>query len=129
MEIETDCRAMKDTLCNDTLNLHHARWKDGVQGHYVIAVRHRSGMSNAAADALSCMYTGREHTTDDGSTWLVCEDWEALRGIVNDLFGIYPNEVVSSPCERFIDEPLFLEVVQAITKTNSHRNECECNHA
>jgi transposase InsO family protein len=129
VEIETDCRAMKDTLCNDTLNLHHARWKDGIQGYYVTAVRHRSGTSNTAADALSRMYTGRERTTDDGSTWLICEDWEASRGIVNDLFGIYPDEVVSSLCERFTDEPIFLEVVQAITKMDSHRNERERNRA
>jgi hypothetical protein len=127
VEIEIDCRAIKGTLCNDTLNFHHARWKDGIQGYYGTAVRHCSGTLNTAADALSRMYTGRECTTDDGSTWLVCEDWEALRGSVNNLFGIYPDELVFSLCEHFTDEPLFLEVVQAITKIDSHRNEHECN--
>lgn len=58
VEIEMDCRAMKDTLCNDELNLHHTRWKDGIQGYCVTAVQHHSGASNAAAAALSCMYTG-----------------------------------------------------------------------
>ena len=123
IEIKTDCRAMKDTLCNDVLNLHHARWKDGIQGYYITAVQHRSGESNKAADTLSCMYAGRERTADDGSTWLVCEDWEASRGIVNDLFGIYTDKVVSSLCERFADEPMFLEVVQAITNCDSHKPE------
>ena len=72
------------------------------------------------------MYAGREHTADDGSTWLVCKDWEASRGIINDLFGIYMDEVVSSLCECFVDEPMFLEVVQAITNHDSHKPEQEC---
>ena len=38
VEVETDCRAMKDTLCNDTINLHHARWKDSIQGYYLTAI-------------------------------------------------------------------------------------------
>ena len=120
---------MKDTLCNDVLNLHHARWKDGIQGYCLTAIQHRLGESNKATDALSHMYTGRERTTDDGSTWLVCEDWEAARGIVNNLFGIYTDEVISSLCERFADEPLFLEVVQAITNRDGHKTKREHNHA
>ena len=71
------------------------------------------------------MYTGKERTVDDRSTWLVCEDWEASSGIVNDLFGVYTDEVISSLCERFADEPLFLEVVQAITHRDDHRNKRE----
>ena len=118
---------MKDTLCNDTLNLHHARWKDGIQSYCITAVRHRLGESNKAADALSCMYTGKERMADDGSTWLVCEDWETSRGIVNDLFGIYTDKVISSLYERFADEPLFLEVVQAIANRNDHKTERERN--
>ncbi|KAI9570671.1 hypothetical protein HD554DRAFT_2007779, partial [Boletus coccyginus] len=95
----------------------------------VTAVRHCSGTFNTAADALSQMYTGWERTTEDGSTWLVCENWEASRGIVNDLFGVYTNGVVSLLCDHFTDEPLFLEVVQAITNHDNHRPECEYNHA
>jgi len=68
----------------------------------------------------SRMYIGKERTTEDGSTWLVCEDWETSRGIVNDLFGVYTNEVISSLHERFTDDSLFLEVVQAITNRNDH---------
>jgi len=120
---------MKDTLCNDIMNLHHARWKDGIQGYHIIAIRHRSGVSNKAADALSRMYTGKERTTEDGSTWLVCEDWETSRGIVNNLFRVYTDEVISSLHERFTNEPLFLEVVQAIINRDDHRNEREHNHA
>ena len=123
VEIETHCHAMKDMLCNDILNLHHARWKDGIQSYCITAVRHRSGESNKAADVLNCMYTGREHTTDDGSMWLVCEDWEISRGIVNDLFGVYMDEVISSLCERFANEPLFLEVVRAIADHDNHKME------
>ena len=129
VEVKTDCRAMKDTLCNNALNLHHARWKEGIQGYNLTTIRHQSGESNKAADALSCMYTGKERTTDNGSTWLVCEDWEASRGLVNDLFGVHTDEVISSLCKRFTDEPLFLEVVQAITNRDSHRTKRERNRA
>ena len=120
---------MKDTLCNDILNLHHTRWKDGIQSYCIMAVRHRLGESNKAADALSHMYTGRERTANDGSMWLVCEDWETARGIINDLFGIYTDKVISLLYERFTDEPLFLEVVQAIVNCNDHKTEQERNHA
>jgi transposase InsO family protein len=94
-----------------------------------MAIRHRSGTSNVAVDALSRMYMGRECTTEDGSTCMVCEDWEVSRGIVNNLFGIHIDEVTSSLCDRFTDEPLFLEVVQAITNCDGHRNERECSRA
>lgn len=127
VEIETNCCTMKDMLCNDILNLHHAQWKDGIHSYCLMAIQHHSGKSNKAADTLSCMYTGRECTADNGSTWLVCKDWEAGRGIINNLFGIYTDEVISSLCEHFADEPLFLEVVQAITNHNSHKTERECN--
>ena len=123
VEIKTHCHTMKDTLCNDVLNLHHARWKDGIRSYCIMAVQHRSGKSNKAADALNCMYTGRERTTDDRSMWLVCEDWEISRGIVNDLFGVYTDEVISSLCERFANEPLFLEVVRAIADHDNHKTE------
>ena len=75
------------------------------------------------------MYTGREHTTDDGSTWLVCEDWEISWGIVNDLFGVYMDKVISSLCECFANEPLFLEVVRAIADHDNHKMERECKRA
>ena len=123
VEIETHCCTMKDTLCNDVLNLHHARWKDGIRSYCITAVQHRSGESNKAADALNHMYTGRECTTDDGSTWLVCEDWEISRGIVNNLFGVYTDEVILSLCERFANKPFFLEVVRAIADRDNHKME------
>lgn len=66
---------------------------------------------------------------NDGSTWLVCEDWEVSRGIVNDLFGVHTNKVISSLHEQFTDEPLLLEVIQALMNRDDHRSEHEHNHA
>ena len=123
VEVETSCRAMKHMLCNNIVNLHHARWKDSIQGYYLTAIRHCSGISNLATDALSRVYIGNEHTADNGSTWMVCEDWKALSSIVNNLFGVYTDKVTSSLCEYFADKPLFLEVVQAITHHDDHQNE------
>ncbi|KZT67393.1 hypothetical protein DAEQUDRAFT_746187 [Daedalea quercina L-15889] len=63
----------------------------------------------------------------DGSEWAVCEDWEAEAGLVNDLFLIADNarsdsetgtaatcSHIATLMERFKNELLFLEVVQAL---------------
>ncbi|EMD32111.1 hypothetical protein CERSUDRAFT_36369, partial [Gelatoporia subvermispora B] len=52
----------------------------------------------------------------DGSAWTVCEDWDSQTGIVNDLFTVDAATDASYPVllHRFRDEPLFLEVIQAI---------------
>jgi len=53
IEIETDCQALKDVLSNDNMSAAHARWRDGIIAHNIIAVRHVPGRLNVVADGLS----------------------------------------------------------------------------
>ena len=38
VEIETDCKALKDVLSNDNISAAHARWRDRILTHNIIAV-------------------------------------------------------------------------------------------
>ncbi|KAF8531761.1 hypothetical protein JB92DRAFT_2690816, partial [Gautieria morchelliformis] len=49
-------------------------------------VQHRPGRDNPVADGLSRNWQEAQGTNEkDGSTWLVLLDWEANKGIVNDI--------------------------------------------
>ena len=60
----------------------------------------------------------------DGSAWTVCEDWETSWGIVNDLFRVDLEQVTATLQSCFADEPLFLEVVDAILDLDGSKLEC-----
>ncbi|KAH7919480.1 hypothetical protein BV22DRAFT_991223, partial [Leucogyrophana mollusca] len=70
------------------------------------------------ADGLSRQWDGRERDTGerDGSEWTVSEDWEARTGLVNDILLVTPinKREQSELRERFMEEPLFLEVIDAL---------------
>ena len=53
VEIETDCKALKDVLSSDTISAAHARWRDRIIAHNIVAVRHVPGRLNVVADGLS----------------------------------------------------------------------------
>ena len=114
IEVETDCIALRDTMCSENPSLAHARWRDGISTHYLTDVRHRPGRSNEAADALSRKFTGLPYEEGDGSAWNVSEDWEAASGLINDMFTIQSDSSISSLRVRFTNEPLLLEVIEAI---------------
>jgi hypothetical protein len=76
VEIETDCNALKDTLLNPTLNVAHARWREGILAYNIVDVRHIPGRLNVVADGLNHKWEGIPSTTGDGSEWTVSEDWE-----------------------------------------------------
>ena len=97
--------------------------------YHIAAICHCSGKTNVAADALSCMWSGRERTSYNGSAWTVCEDWETSWGIVNDLFGVDLEQVTATLQSCFADEPLFLEVVDAILDLDGSKLECACKCA
>jgi len=125
VEVETDCIALRDTLCNDKLSLVHARWRDGISAHQITEVRHRPGKTNAAADALSRQLVGRERVEGDGSGWTVSEDWEGARGLVNDLFGVSEEVTLTALQNRFKSEPLFFDVIGALCDIDQEKTERE----
>ena len=116
IEIETDCQALRDHLLNDKLSATHARWRDGILAHQIIDIRHVPGRSNVVADGLSRANEGTEHEEGDGSEWSVSEDWEANIGLSHDVFHLSNPETpeVQSLRERFKNEPIFAEVIDAI---------------
>jgi hypothetical protein len=117
VELETDCRALRDHLTNEKLNSTHSRWRDGVLDHHIVDVRHRPGRLNPVADGLSRQYVGKEICAGDGHEWTVSEDWEARTGLAHDIFAVTDTVETSEYAamrERFKDERIFLEVVDAL---------------
>ncbi|THG96055.1 hypothetical protein EW026_g5699 [Hermanssonia centrifuga] len=117
IEIETDCSALRYVLTNDKLNDTHARWRDSVLAHQIIAVRHIPGQTNVA-DSVSREGEGHLHEPGDGSDWTVYEDWEHREGLVNDILRVEEASPGSHLLRRFTEEPLFLEVINAIQDTD-----------
>lgn len=88
IELETDCQAMRDTLLSDKLNATHVRWRDGVLAYHIVDVRHRPGITNTAADAISRQFTDTSKSDDDGHLETVSPNWEEQRGLENDIWAI-----------------------------------------
>ena len=116
IEIETDCQALRDHLMNDKLSATHARWRDGILAHQITDVRHVPGRLNVVADGLSRAGEGTEKGDGDGSEWTVSEDWETNVGLTHDVFHVTDASTpeVAKLRERFKDEPIFAEVIDAI---------------
>jgi len=124
VEIETDCQALRDHLMNDKLSATHARWRDGILAHQITDVRHVPGRLNVVADGLSRSGEGTPKEEGDGSEWTVSEDWETSRGLTHDIFH---TESASTPemaelRERFKNEPIFAEVVDALLELDQGKS-------
>ncbi|TFY74308.1 hypothetical protein EWM64_g9704 [Hericium alpestre] len=115
--VEMDCQALRDILLSDGLNATHARWHDGILAYQIIDVKHLPGKLNVVADGLSRKGEGLPHEAGDGSDWMVNKDWEASRGLVNDVMtlAVEHNPEHQPLFERFKAEPLFTEVLKALT--------------
>jgi transposase InsO family protein len=116
IEIETDCQALRDHLLNDKLSATHARWRDGILAHQITDIRHVPGRLNVVADGLSRASEGTENEQEDGSEWTVSEDWETNVGLTHDIFHTTDasTPAVAKLRERFKNEPIFAEVIDAI---------------
>ena len=111
MEIETDCQALRDCLLQEKMSVHHSRWKESILAHNIIAIRHRPGVENPVADGLSRMWDGRKRTEDDGSNWSVLPNWEATKGIVNDILSISYVPPNIHPLEKCFADDIFFEPI------------------
>ena len=118
VEVETDCQALRDILLSDKLNATHARWRDGVLAHNIVDVRHIPGKVNIA-DGISRQYEGTDKVPGDGSEWTVTPDWEEITGLVHDLYQVADLPDLTVLKDRFKDEPLYLDVIDAIIGLSS----------
>ena len=124
VEVETDCQALRDHLMNDKLSATHARWRDGILAHQITDVRHVPGKLNVVADGLSRAREGMAHEEEDGSGWTVSEDWESSVGLTHDIFHTaeaYSPDITTLR-NRFKDEPIFAEVIDAILELDQSNN-------
>jgi hypothetical protein len=131
IEIETDCQALRDVLLSDELNATHARWRDGVVSHHITDVRHIPGRINLVGDGISRKDEEQPHIDGDGSSWSVAPDWEHARGLEYDLFSVTDanSSVHRDLRQRFEDEPVFIEVVDAILGLNDTTSESDRKRA
>jgi transposase InsO family protein len=119
VEVETDCQALRDILLSDKLSATHAQWRDGVLAHNIVDVRHIPGKINIA-DGVSRQYEGMDKIPGDGSEWTVTPDWEEVTGLVHDLYHVAEPHNLTTLKERFKEEPLYLDVIDAIIGLSSH---------
>ena len=115
------------------MNSHHSRWMESIFSHNIINIRHRPGIENPVADGLSRMWRNRKRTNADGSSWSVLPDWEATRGITNDILLVAtPNEdtVLSRhPLEtQFLGDIFFTPIIRHLLgkSTGDSVSECRC---
>lgn len=123
VEVETDCQALKDVLTNDNLTATHAQWRDGILAHNIIVVRHIPGKLNVVADGLSRQWDNTDRAGNDGSDWSVNPKPKALTDVVNDVFAIdRVDDKQQKLRQRFANEPMFLEVIDAILNIDMAAN-------
>ncbi|KAG2048152.1 hypothetical protein BDR06DRAFT_1073349, partial [Suillus hirtellus] len=68
--------------------------------------------------------SGRPRENGDGSAWSVNEDWESAHGLVNDLLQVDVTDMLVTELRtRFANEPLFLEVIDAMHNLDSAKSE------
>lgn len=131
MEIKTDCQALRDILMTSKPSAMHARWQDGVMAHRIVDVCHVPGVLNVA-DGISRQYKGLPKGGNDSSTWSMSPDWEACMGIVHNLYQLSAPEIspeIETLKSRCKDEPLFMEVIDALTGGDGHYDLKTRSHA
>ncbi|CAK5266801.1 unnamed protein product [Mycena citricolor] len=99
----------------EKLNSHHSRWKESILACNITDIRHRPGVENPVADALSRKWASRCQTENDGSSWSVLADWESARGVTRDIFALAEAQTVSHPLQaQFADDLFFAPVVDIL---------------
>lgn len=86
--------------------------------HNIVDVRHIPGKVNIT-DGISRQYKGTDKVPGEGSEWTVTPDWEEVTGLVHDLYHVAETPDLTILKERFKNEPMFLNVVDAILGLSS----------
>jgi hypothetical protein len=117
VELETDCKALRDVLLSDTLHATHACWRDGVLAYNIMDIRHVPGTSNIA-DGISRQYEGMPKECGYRSKWDVSPDPDALMGIMQNLCQVeIPAEHLNLH-NHFANEPMFAHIIEALLELN-----------
>ena len=120
IEIETDCQALRDLLIRDKQSSHHSRWEESVLARQIVDIRHRPGIENPVANAISRKWRNRPHVPGDGSSWTVQPDWDQRQGVKNDVMQVtaestHQHEVLT----RYADDVFFRPITQHLLGLNS----------
>src|SRR5882762_8086636 len=73
---------------------------ESILSHNIVDIRHRPGIENPVTDGLSRMWRNRKRSQTDVSTWSVLPDWEASKGIQNDIMAISDSP---NPSEHLLE--------------------------
>ena len=74
------------------------------------------------ADGLSHVREGVEKEDGDGSEWTVCEDWEAVTGLMHDIFQVaMMGDTEELQC-RFAGESIFSEVIESLLELDKRHS-------
>jgi hypothetical protein len=108
-------------------------------GYQIVGAEHVKGAENMVADVLSRVDKGKPKVHGDGSEWTVSPDWEVRSGIINNLFtvGVEGLTYLVMPVpegtmvlrERFKDELIYLQVIDALTEIDFGAGECKRKRA
>src|SRR6266481_8589338 len=76
IEIETDCQVLRDVLLNKKQSSTHARWEESITCRNIVDIRHRPGVTNVVADAISRKWSEarKPSTGKDSADWTVRPD-------------------------------------------------------
>jgi hypothetical protein len=83
-------------------------------GHHIVDCRHKPGHLNQAADGISHQFTDNPGRKGDGHEWTVNPSWAANTGLTDDIWPAQLDETQTNLRARFVNEPLFLEVIDAM---------------
>jgi hypothetical protein len=105
-----DCQALCNCPLKDKMNSHHSHLQESILSHNIIDIHHHPGINNPVADGLSGMWWNQPCTLANGFSWSVLLDWEASKGIKNNILQVSnsPGAPAHQKLElHFQDVPFF----------------------
>ena len=91
-------------------------------GHNIVDVRHCPGQLNQAADRISRQFTEVVIQKGDGHEWTINPGWTVNAGLVHNIWSAEINDATAALQERFMDEPVFAEVIDAMWNLDHGRS-------